>query len=169
MIFYAKLIVSVVCIYNGSDLVQLWIPHQPQLHLLCQQRLPKLLQQHRPVLDNHREGQHRGTENRLKIILQTSRRAQTCASCGWTLTRWRFSNRTPPPTSAPRTGLPHHFSCFEKQSKQFTLTFFRFVVTGGAPVPIICGHNTGQHMYIGESGWSAWYLKVSVLAIGSRC
>lgn len=24
----------------------------------------------------------------------------------------------------------------------------RFVVTGGAPVPIICGHNTGQHMYI---------------------
>ena len=28
--------------------------------------------------------------------------------------------------------------------------FCRFVVTGGAPVPIICGHNTGQHMYIGE-------------------
>ena len=28
--------------------------------------------------------------------------------------------------------------------------FSRFVVTGGAPVPIICGHNTGQHMYIGE-------------------
>ena len=24
----------------------------------------------------------------------------------------------------------------------------RFVVTGGAPVPIICGRNTGHHMYI---------------------
>ena len=71
------LILSVACIYNGSDLVQLWIPHQSQLHLLCQQRLPKLLQQHRPVLDHHREGQPRGTENRLEIILQTNRRAQT--------------------------------------------------------------------------------------------
>ena len=24
----------------------------------------------------------------------------------------------------------------------------RFVVTGGAPVPIVCGRNTGHHMYI---------------------
>jgi len=27
-------------------------------------------------------------------------------------------------------------------------TIDRFVVTGGSPVPIICGYNTGQHMYI---------------------
>ena len=164
------LILSVACIYNGSDLVQLWIPHQSQLHLLCQQRLPKLLQQHRPVLDHHREGQPRGTENRLEIILQTNRRAQTCASCSWTLTRWRFSNRTPPPTNAPRTGLPSSLFVLWKTVKTVHSNFFfRFVVTGGAPVPIICGHNTGQHMYIGESGWSAKYLKVSVLALESRC
>ena len=34
----------------------------------------------------------------------------------------------------------------------------RFVVTGGAPVPIICGHNTGQHMYIGEQGARMHYI-----------
>ena len=36
--------------------VQLWLSHQPQLNLLCQQRLPELLQHHRPMFHHHWKG-----------------------------------------------------------------------------------------------------------------
>ena len=54
--------------------------------------------------------------------------------------RWSSPSLTLTPTSAPLTG--------EAITAQTVTPCVRFVVTGGAPVPIICGRNTGHHLYI---------------------